>query len=124
MSKISQTAWLTASFSDEEVFRIPEKCHIAKEGETQLPLGEIKARLNRAYCGSIGVEFMHITSQEQKEWIRKKFESPGGEYCTPEEQRLTLERVIRYKIIFSCQKFIPEKLTRLKIRSMKFFFYR
>ena len=78
---------------DEEVFRIPDKCYLAPPGSS-LPLSEIKQRLEKAYCGSIGVEFMHITSQEQKDWIRRKFETPQ-EYSSPDEQRLTLERVIR-----------------------------
>jgi len=98
------------TMDDSEVFRIPDKCHIGKEGETELPLGEIKKRLHEAYCGSIGVEFMHITSQEQKEWIRKKFETPHP-MSTPDEQRLTLERLVRSTKFeeFLAKKWVSEK---------------
>lgn len=49
---------------DETLFNVPEKCHILREGEgTKLPLKEIISRLEGAWCGKIGVEFMHITSQ-------------------------------------------------------------
>ena len=59
---------------EDTLFTVPEKCHILRDGETQLPLKEIINRLENAWSNKIGVEFMHITSQEQKEWIRQKFE--------------------------------------------------
>jgi 2-oxoglutarate dehydrogenase complex dehydrogenase (E1) component-like enzyme len=30
--------------------------------------------LKSAYCGGIGVEFMHIADMDQQNWIRDKFE--------------------------------------------------
>nr|MDJ0807556.1 thiamine pyrophosphate-dependent enzyme [Gammaproteobacteria bacterium] len=41
----------------------------------RLPLGEILERLNKAYCGSIGSEYLHITDTEQKRWIQQRIES-------------------------------------------------
>ncbi|MFN7190688.1 MAG: 2-oxoglutarate dehydrogenase E1 subunit family protein, partial [Rhodospirillales bacterium] len=35
-------------------------------------LREIIAALKTTYCGSIGVEFMHITDPEQKSWIQQR----------------------------------------------------
>ncbi len=37
-------------------------------------LREIVDTLKSAYCGTIGVEFMHIPDMEQANWIRNKFE--------------------------------------------------
>ena len=80
---------------ENTLFNVPEKCYILREGESQLPLKEIISRLEQAWSGKIGVEFMHITSQEQKEWIRRKFEGRQP-MPTAEEQKLTLDRLVRY----------------------------
>jgi 2-oxoglutarate dehydrogenase E1 component len=37
-------------------------------------LGELIDSYTKAYCGKIGVEYMHIMSREQCNWIRDKFE--------------------------------------------------
>mmetsp|Transcript_64204 Transcript_64204/g.152149 ORF Transcript_64204/g.152149 Transcript_64204/m.152149 type:complete len:1045 (+) Transcript_64204:26-3160(+) len=37
-------------------------------------LRAILSTLHEAYCGTIGVEFMHIPDMEQQNWIRNKFE--------------------------------------------------
>ncbi len=37
-------------------------------------LREIQTRLRDTYCGSIGVEFMHIQDPDQKSWIQRKVE--------------------------------------------------
>jgi 2-oxoglutarate dehydrogenase E1 component len=38
-------------------------------------LREILKRLRRTYCGSVGVEFMHMQSPEQKSWIQERVET-------------------------------------------------
>jgi 2-oxoglutarate dehydrogenase E1 component len=40
-----------------------------------LPLRDIIELLRETYCGSTGVEFMHIQSPEIKDWIKKKLET-------------------------------------------------
>lgn len=44
-------------------------------GRDKMPLGEIYEALNKTYCGSIGAEYMHIVSTEEKRWIQKQLES-------------------------------------------------
>lgn len=39
------------------------------------PLRNILQRLQRTYCGSIGIEYMHISDLQQKRWIQNRFES-------------------------------------------------
>ncbi len=48
-------------------------------GVESATLREIMLRLKAAYCGTMGVEYMHIQIPEQKEWIRKRLEesAPG-----------------------------------------------
>ncbi len=38
-------------------------------------LNEIMERLNSTYCGTIGVEFMHVQDPKQKAWIQERIES-------------------------------------------------
>ena len=46
--------------------------------EHAVSLREVIERLEQTYCGSIGAEFMHIQSTEQRAWLLEHFESKGG----------------------------------------------
>ena len=63
-------------------------------GPAQAPLREILAALKKTYCGTIGLEYMHITDVSQKRWIQARFESinstPGW---SAEEKRHIFERL-------------------------------
>ena len=37
-------------------------------------LRQIIEILRRTYCGTVGYEFMHISSPEQKQWIQERIE--------------------------------------------------
>ncbi len=37
-------------------------------------INEIMARLSRTYCGSVGVEFMHIQDPDQTDWLKRRIE--------------------------------------------------
>ena len=57
-------------------------------------LREIIAALKTTYCGSIGVEFMHITDPEQKSWIQQRIEGPRNHTdFTERGKRAILERL-------------------------------
>ncbi|MCV2502680.1 MAG: 2-oxoglutarate dehydrogenase E1 component, partial [Neisseriaceae bacterium] len=45
-----------------------------------VPLSEIISKLKKTYCGTIGVEYMHIVNSEERHWVRDRFES---ELSTP-----------------------------------------
>ena len=55
-------------------------------------LAEILATLRDAYCGSVGVEYMHIQSPEEKIWIQHHVEGAPKE-MTPEAKRHILGRL-------------------------------
>ena len=40
----------------------------------RLPLSEIINKLQQTYCGTIGVEYMHITRSEEKAWVQTHVE--------------------------------------------------
>src|SRR6185312_9261583 len=42
-------------------------------------LHEIVAILQRTYCQTLGVEFMHISNADQKGWIQERIEGPDKE---------------------------------------------
>ena len=50
-------------------FHLPHTTKIGGD-QSKLTLREIIDRLDEAYCGSIGVEYMHIHDPEKRNWVR------------------------------------------------------
>ncbi|WP_286272526.1 2-oxoglutarate dehydrogenase E1 component [Thalassotalea hakodatensis] len=44
-------------------------------GQEQMKLGDLYKALSKTYCGSIGAEYMHMTSTEEKRWLQQRLES-------------------------------------------------
>ncbi|GAB2951122.1 2-oxoglutarate dehydrogenase E1 component [Aquaspirillum soli] len=55
-------------------------------------LADILAHLRQTYCGSIGVEYMHIIDSKQKRWVQERFE---GLRSTPRYDVDTKKRVLK-----------------------------
>lgn len=66
----------------------------ATDGKTSLTLREIISALEKTYCGSYGVEYMHIPSREQCDWIRERIEIPQPYKFPTDEKRRILDRLI------------------------------
>ncbi|RUO65172.1 2-oxoglutarate dehydrogenase E1 component [Pseudidiomarina planktonica] len=47
-------------------------------GKETMKLGDIHKLLEQIYCGSIGAEYMHIVSTEEKRWIQQRLEGQLG----------------------------------------------
>lgn len=45
---------------------------------SEMPLHEIFQALRDTYCGSIGIEYMHISDNAETEWLQQKMESARG----------------------------------------------
>ncbi|XP_017063507.1 2-oxoglutarate dehydrogenase, mitochondrial isoform X2 [Drosophila eugracilis] len=92
------------------MFKLPSSTKIGGD-EQFLTLKEILDRLDRIYCGHIGVEYMQITSFRKTNWIRDRFEKPGGLDLTKDEKKLILERLTRSTGFenFLAKKFSSEK---------------
>ena len=43
-------------------------------------LKDILSYLKKTYCGSIGLEYMHISSTTQRVWLQERFEQTQGQY--------------------------------------------
>jgi 2-oxoglutarate dehydrogenase E1 component len=58
-------------------------------------LREIVAILQRTYCQTIGVEFMHISNAEQKSWLQERIEGKDKEITfTREGKRAILNKLV------------------------------
>ena len=58
-------------------------------------LRQIMDRLRKTYCGKIGVEFMHISDPDQKDWIQERIEAIENRTdFSVEGRRAILERVV------------------------------
>ncbi|RMH41599.1 MAG: 2-oxoglutarate dehydrogenase E1 component [Deltaproteobacteria bacterium] len=56
---------------------------------------EVLARLRRAYCGSIGLEFMHISTPAKKAWLAERMETRPDPRTLPADRRIAmLERLV------------------------------
>jgi len=56
-------------------------------GIKKAKLRDIVAILRQTYCGTIGVEFMHIQYPEQKDWIQRRFENDHGAFGFSAEEK-------------------------------------
>ncbi len=75
-------------------------------------LREIKKILLRTYCSTIGVEFMHISSPEQKAWIQRRIEGKDRDISfTPEGKKAILRKLIETETF---EKFLDIKYTGTK----------
>ena len=61
-------------------------------GSQKLPLSEIIGKLEQTYCGTIGVEYMHITRPEEKAWVQTRVER---DLSTPRLNSETKRRILK-----------------------------
>ncbi|GLJ06329.1 hypothetical protein SUGI_0036560 [Cryptomeria japonica] len=57
-------------------------------------LRSILNRLEQAYCGTIGYEYMHIPDRDQCNWLREKIETVVPSMYGPERRHVILDRLI------------------------------
>ncbi len=75
-------------------------------------LREIMAILERTYCQTLGVEFMHISDPHQKGWIQERIEGPDKEITfTREGKRAILNKLVEAE---GFEKFCDVKFTGTK----------
>lgn len=61
-------------------------------GAQTLSLREIYQTVNETYCGSIGVEYMHILETAEKRWIQQRLEGSRGTIKLAKEEKLNILR--------------------------------
>jgi 2-oxoglutarate dehydrogenase E1 component len=53
-------------------------------------VNQIMEIVRRTYCGTIGVQFMHISNPEEKAWIQERIEGPDKQVSFTKEGRLAI----------------------------------
>lgn len=74
-------------------------------------LRAILTRLEQAYCGSIGYEYMHISDREKCNWLRDKIETPTKTEYGRERRVVMLDRLM-WSTLF--ENFLATKWTAAK----------
>lgn len=65
-------------------------------GKAEATLGEIVDSLERTYCHTVGVEFMHIVATEERHWIMQRMESVRSAPDFGDDiQKMLLRRLIK-----------------------------
>ena len=77
------------NLTDADLDRMVEADGLGFSG--QVPLRAVIARLEQTYCGSVGVEFMHISDAEQRAWLFERVERSGA--------RIELDRGARAHVL-------------------------
>lgn len=73
---------------------------------------EMLTILKRTYCGTLGIEFMHISDPEAKQWIQERIEGPDKEITfTPEGKKAILNKLVEAE---GFEKFLDVKYTGTK----------
>jgi 2-oxoglutarate dehydrogenase E1 component len=64
------------------------------EQRKKMSLRDIIAACERLYCGSYGVEYIHIPDRQQCDWLRERLEIPQPFKYSVDEKRRILDRLI------------------------------
>ena len=60
-------------------------------GKDTMKLGDLHKALEKTYCGSIGAEYMHIVSTDEKRWIQQRLEANQS---TPSYDKAEKSRIL------------------------------
>jgi len=75
-------------------------------------VNEILDVVQRTYCGTFAVQFMHIADPEEKAWIQERIEGPGKEIAfTPEGKKAIFNKLVETE---GFEKFLGLKYTGTK----------
>ncbi|AKC82057.1 2-oxoglutarate dehydrogenase [Verrucomicrobia bacterium IMCC26134] len=82
------------------------------QGGGQKKLSAIQSAVKRTYCGTIGVEFMHVQDHDAREWLQKRMEAVENvPSFTKERQTRILRRLHKAELFekFLHTKFVGQK---------------
>ncbi|PWN51095.1 putative KGD1-alpha-ketoglutarate dehydrogenase [Violaceomyces palustris] len=68
--------------------------NFVKEGVQKMTIREVIEACKRMYCGSIGIQYVHIPDREKCDWLRERIETPQPFKYSIEEKRAILDRLI------------------------------
>lgn len=95
----------TYGFADADMDRVIYIDNVL--GLEQAPLSEILALIKRTYCGTLGLEYMHISDPAQKSWLQERIEGVGKEITFTKEGKIAiLKKLIEVE---SFERFIHKR---------------
>ncbi len=96
--KIPQNATLDLNyygFTDADLSTQFDVGTFAELNKSTASLGEIYQALRKTYCGTIGIEYMHIAELAEVEWLQKRMEHQWPNFSPSKEEKLRiLDRLI------------------------------
>jgi 2-oxoglutarate dehydrogenase E1 component len=103
------------NLTPELMSQIPaEILRIGVEGETLL---EVLPRMRAAYCGTMAYQIEHLSSHQQRMWLREMIETGWHRKpLDPEEKRQLLERLVQ---VFGFERFIEKAYLGQKMFSIE-----
>lgn len=82
------------------------------KGGGQQKLQDILAALQQTYCGSIGVEYMHVQDHDAREWLQQRMEATNNQpaFTKPQKVRI-LRRLFKAELFekFLHTRFVGQK---------------
>lgn len=82
----------TWGFSPDDANRVIEPTGV--HGLPRATLAQLHERLHDIYCGSVGLEFMHISAPAKRSWLAQRCEEGNWTASGPAERREILENLI------------------------------
>jgi 2-oxoglutarate dehydrogenase E1 component len=103
------------NLTPELMSQIPaEILRIGVEGETLL---EVLPRMREAYCGTMAYQIEHLSSHQQRIWLREMIETGWHRKpLEPEEKRALLERLIE---VFGFERYVEKAYLGQKMFSIE-----
>lgn len=86
-------------------------------GPDVLTLRQILERLRNTYCRSIGVEYMHITDADVRNWLQERMESTENRMRLSHEDQIRILTKLTDAVIF--EEFLQTKYLGAKIFSLQ-----
>src|SRR5438067_2078728 len=81
-------------FTDADMGRVVDCAGF--RGPRRAPLGELIERLRGTYCGTLGVEYLHIPDKEQRDWLQDRMEpTENRPELAPEDRIRLLESLLQ-----------------------------
>ena len=82
-----------------------------------LTIREILQRLRNTYCRSIGVQFMHLDDQAERNWLQRRMESSQNRLALSREEQLRILVRLTDAVIF--EEFLRKKFIGAKTFSLE-----
>ncbi|KAG2411876.1 hypothetical protein HFD88_009432 [Aspergillus terreus] len=79
---------------DREVELSPEILPHFASARQSMTLREIIQTCENIYCGSIGAEYQHVATRQEREWIQARIETPTPYQFSTEEKKRILDRLV------------------------------